>query len=58
MSNNVIIVTAEDIIAYAEKYRKNANRKMNYHDYEAFKRELIMNGHYGYEKQLADALKI
>jgi len=49
---------AEAIIASAKAYCERSTRKMTYIDYEAFKKDLINNGCYGYEKQLADALKI
>lgn len=50
--------SAEQIIADAEAYRKKSRHKMTYRDYEAYKALLHSNGFYGYEGQLAAALRI
>ena len=49
---------AKEIIAQARAYRESSSRRMNYTDYEVYKKKLLMNGCYGYERELADALNV
>lgn len=49
---------AKEIIAQARAYREGSSRRMNYTDYEVYKKKLLINGCYGYERELADALNV
>jgi hypothetical protein len=48
------------ILQDAKKFKQNCKgkRSCDYHDYERFKQELLLNDCYGYEKQLADILGV
>lgn len=51
---------AEVILGSAVKFKESikGHRKADYHDYERYKQMLHENGHYGYEKKLADILEV
>jgi hypothetical protein len=51
---------AMSILQDAKKFKQNCKgkRSCDYHDYERFKQELLLNDCYGYEKQLADILGV
>ena len=54
-------MSAEMILKKAEDYSKECRRKNQsptFRDYESFKMMLHNAGHYGYEKQLSDILKL
>ena len=53
--------TAEEILNSARRYRevlKRLKKKPTYRDYERFKSELIQNGIYGKEAELAKILGV
>lgn len=50
--------TAQQILDAAKAHKNACNRPMGYSDYELFKRQLHENGHYDYERELADILGI
>lgn len=49
---------AQQIIKEATEFRKNCHRKVTYQDYERYKQQLIAEGLFGHEAELADALRI
>ena len=49
--------SAEYILNEAKRFMKN-RRRATWHDYNRFKLKLINAGCYGYEKDLADILKL
>ena len=60
MSYSDSTIPVETILATAKLFRKDikGHRKADFHDYERFKQTLHENGHYGYEKELADILGV
>ena len=60
MSYSDSTIPVETILASVKLFMQaiKGYRKANFHDYERFKQLLHENGHYGYEKELADILGV
>lgn len=50
--------SAEQILNEAKSYVKINSSVNDYYNYNYFKNQLIDNGHYGYERELADIFNI